>query len=426
MESVADCFDHGRVGQSRHAGLRFGVRGLAAAVGLALGASVVAGCGSAPAPGVTQLENVAQITVITPDGVSSAGYSGEYLRAGDVLVTGSAGGAILQTGSRQVWLGPSARLTLVDGADQVLSAGAVVVNALVGPALHVRVDGFEVRTPSGAAVRIERGYAIRVGVLIGRALVAGGGLSATVPALHQILATGLALPAGPAPPLQLTDDAAERAVDPQLVADDLGLRAEATGLDAPSLHGLRRAIEATVFRISGAFVTAPADAVSETVLPLLIAQTARGSGSLASRYAEARSLRAAGGSWGVIAHLLGTTALRAAGALQTLFGGLLAVATNPSTSVVGGGTAPVVNAAGPAPTPAPSLAGATASSRPPAATGQTRPWTSPTPSPSGLLQQLVLTLRKLPGVLSKPTSGLTGHERLHRTTGVFVAVLDGR
>jgi hypothetical protein len=278
--------------------------------------------------------------------------AGARLRPGDVVRTGDHG-AILDAGGRRIWLGHGTAVQVRDGGRQWLQAGSALVGSRNGPPLTVRVADLTVEVAGGSGVRIKRGFTNTVGVLVGSAQVhSETGRSLTVDALHQASTTGASLPSEPRP-LQLTDDAAARAVAPHLVHDDVELDSLARGLDSGTA-GREAVVRAT------AFVTGPhlglvrIGTPSETVLPLAIAQSA-GSEGLAAHYQRALSLRAAGGSWGVIAHLLDTTASRAGAALNTiekpppvlaagqegqpLPAGTGARAGNTGTTTTGGGTA---------------------------------------------------------------------------------------
>lgn len=349
-----------------------------ALVAAAVLGACLSGCGAPASAASTALAQAVHTAVVLPSGRTVNGWPGELLAQGAVVRTGPAGRAILDTGGRMVWLGANSTLRVVDGTQQSLRAGSVVIDARSGPPLRLQVSNWAISPAPGSAVRVVATFATRVGVLVGSARIVGSVGSEQVFALHQLLATALALPSGDLPPLQLTDDRAEKSVAPGLVADDVYLRAEALDIDTtPSFaSGLERAARVAV---QAAFVRSAPQAASESVLPLLIAKAARGGGGLIARYRRALALRQAGGSWGVIAHLLGARALRTAGELQALL--VVATTAHPLTALgVPGASRP-----GGAPTAgvsfAPSGSGASANS-PSAAPSPGGSTSAPAPAPS--------------------------------------------
>lgn len=426
------------MGQSRHPGPRRGAprRAPALLAPLALIAALLSGCGTAGASAVTTLRSAAQVEVLTPGGVATAGRTGEVIRAGDVVSTGAGGSAILDTGGRLTWLAAGSQLTVRDGADQSLSHGSMLCDARSGPPLTIRVGSLQVRPQPGSAVRVESTFATRVGVLVGAARVRSLGREVTVPALRQLLATALALPSGPLPPLQLLDDRAEKSVAPALVADDQYLQAEGRELDSGAVE--------TAALISAArhawpqFAPDPAAPASESLLPFLIARAAGGSHGLAARYAQALRLRLEGGSWGVVAHLVGASALRTTPVLARLLlaaggstGGPVGWATvGPGSGTGRSGSAPAAAAGA---TPAPVLGsggggsgggsggggsggggsgggGGSTGGGSGGSGGSSGTGPSPSPSPSGTTQQLVDTVQSLMPSLTvspSPTASLS-------------------
>jgi hypothetical protein len=293
------------MGQSAHPGRRQRRR-LASALGIGglVGtAALVSGCGQSLAEAATVLRAPVAVTVVHADGRSAAGVDGMHLGAGDVVRTGPAGRAELITRSRQVYVGSAAAVQVVNGAADRLRAGALVVDAEHGPGLDVQVGVLGVDVPAGSAVRAERSSLVRVGALSGPADVSNAeGRRASVAALHQVIVAGDSLPDATTP-LQLTDDDGEARAVPDLVRDDVALGSLAAGINdtgASTVHVVDAALHTTL--------TAPAGTRrSERLLPALIAAAGPAAGRLL-RYERARTLRAAGGSWGVVAHLLGVRA----------------------------------------------------------------------------------------------------------------------
>jgi hypothetical protein len=299
------------MGQSAHPGRRSGWAG-AFTTTLALAAGVgLVGCSPSSAAATTVLRGVIGTTVIHADGTTTGGVSGLHVHPGDVVRTAVGGRAELVTRGRVVYVGSQAALQVLDGVHQQLRHGAVVVDAQRGPGLDLQVAGLDVSAPAGAAVRAERSVMVRVGALAGRADVASGtGRTLTVSALHQAMVSGDALP-DDTTPLQLTDDDGEAHAVPDLVRDDQTLIGLARGLD--SVGGSTAAVVSASWH--GVLTPAPRGAGrSERLLPAIIAAAGSRAG-VDDRYHRAVDLRQAGGSWGVVARLVG---VRASGAVAAL------------------------------------------------------------------------------------------------------------
>ena len=302
--------DHRHMGQSAHPGR---TRAVIAAVGV-VAATTVSGCSSSLASATTVLSGVHAAVVVHTDGSTVAAIDGLRLRPGDVVRTATAGRAELVTRSRHVYLGSEASIQVLDGEHQQLRHGAMVVDAQRGSGLDLRIAGLDVSAPAGTALRAERSVTVRVGALAGKShIVSSTGRSLDLPALHQVLVGGDALP-DLTTPLRLTDDDGEAHAVPVLVHDDESLTGLARGID-----GTGRAT-ATVVTAAwrGPTTRTPAGVPrSERVLPVVIA--AAGSPAKAvQRYRSAVALRTAGASWGVVAHLLGVGAARVVDELAVL------------------------------------------------------------------------------------------------------------
>lgn len=367
------------MGQRPHPGRHLLV---CAAIALA-GAPFLVGCSSSVADSTTTLQGVLAATVVHTDGTTRPAIDGLALNAGDVLRTGSGGRAELVTRNRVVYVGSQAAVQVVDGAHQVLRLGAVVVDAQHdAPALEVSVGGLDVTAPSGSAVRAEQSVTARIGALAGRAEVrSSAGRRLTIDALHQAMVGGDALPDSTTP-LRLTDDDGEAHAVPDLVRDDETLNELARGIDSTG-PSTARVVEASW---TGAALTAPAGVDrSERLLPAVIAATGPAAG-VDGRYNRAVADRKAGGSWGVIAHLLGVPAQNVVDTLAAFertqpagqigsVGAVLASAGvtgtsgghanhgaggsgNDGNNTGTGGTGPGTGSGGPSPTPSPSSGGA--------------------------------------------------------------------
>lgn len=393
------------MGQSAHPGRPAWVSALAAA--LLLGVAVVTtGCSHPLSAQTTVLRAPQAVTVVHTDGTSVAGSNGLRLRRGDVVRTGPAGRAELVTDTRTVYLGSGAALQVLDGARQALRAGAAVVNALHGPGLGLQVANLTVATPAGAAVRAERSVTVRIGSLAGAStLTSSTGRRLTVPALHQTIAGGDALP-DTTTPLRLTDDDGEARTVPQLVRDDRTLLGLARGIDATGRSTVRVVTAALPNPLSGPLAAPAGVGRSERLLPALIAAAGPASGTQ-RRYDDAVDYRRAGGSWAVVARLVGVGASavvttladfernQPAGHVGTVAQVLAGVA-GPSTSTGGdGGTRPSGSgSSGPTPTPTPSGSGPSS--------GPT-PTPTPSPSSSGVVGVVDDTLGTVLSLLPTPS-----------------------
>jgi hypothetical protein len=301
---------HRHMGQTVHPGHRTGLAAMAAAAAALGGSLLVTGCSSSVAAATTTLHQPVAVTVVHRDGAVLPGVEGLKLQAGDVVRTGVGGRASLVTQSRTVYVGSQAGVQVIDGARQALRSGAVVVDAQHGPGLDMSVASLLVTAPGGSAVRAERSVTVRVGALAGSAQVSSStGRQVTIPALHQTMVGGDALPDS-STPLRLTDDAGEARAVPDLVRDDRALTDLARGIDSTG-NSTAKVVSASWHRP----LTAPVGAGhSERVLPAVIAAAGPHDGAL-DRFRTAKHLRAAGGSWGVIARLVG---VRASGVLAAL------------------------------------------------------------------------------------------------------------
>jgi hypothetical protein len=309
---------------------------LVAALVSAVGA---AGCSRDNARSAQQvLESPADVTVVEPGGRTRPGVAGERLPRGSSVVTGAAGSAALAVQGRRVLLAGDTVVTVPDGATVDVRRGRVLVDRRSGPDLSVSAGDITVGRFRAAAVRVERGLDVRVGVLTGTArLTSATERTLDVDALHQVPVAGAALPDAAAA-LALFHDDWERQVIPRVLTADEWLSRLARDMDAGVGTAARAA--SVVPAVAPAAQSAPAGSpASEVLLPLAIARATAG-GVEADRARTARELRQSGGSWGVVSTLLGARGLsvvEAAAALLTTAGPdgePPIVATGP---VVGGG-----------------------------------------------------------------------------------------
>ena len=299
--------------------------------------------------------------VVVSGGAERTASDGTSLKKGDRVRTGPSGSATLVVRDRRVLLAPATEVVVPDGATVDLARGAVLVDRRRGPGVTVTAGDTTVDEIGTGALRIERRLTVLVaGVSAASRVRTVTGQRLELGRLHQVAVSGRALPRE-AVPLQLRHDAWERAVTPALLADDDRLNALAAGLDGPAAI------------VPASLVPPRGVRASDALLPQAI-------GRAAGKDAEAaRSLRARGGSWGVVAALLGTSAIDVAPALEAVLRGE-APAPGPSASPTRGGIV-----AGPSPRPGDPRPQPTGSPRPtPTRSSGTPgpPSTSPTPSPT--------------------------------------------
>ena len=304
------------MGQTAHPG-RLPGRRFAPAVALLalLGAGpFLSGCGSPLASATTTLAGAVDVLVVHPNGSTVGGVDGLRLRRGDVVRTGPHGRAELHTRGRVVYTGSQSSVQVVNGAVESLRHGAVVVDAQHGPGVTLQVASLSVAAGAGTAMRAERDATTRIGALAGNPTIdSDTGRQLRLSTLSQVVVGGDALPNSTQDtPLRLTDDDGEARAVPTLVRDDLALDALAAGVDSTGAQTYR---VVTAAWHQGLDPLPQGVGRSEQVLPLVIAAAAAGS-SPDARYKTAVALRTAGGSWGVVAHLLGTDSAAVLAALQ--------------------------------------------------------------------------------------------------------------
>ena len=281
----------------------------------------------------TTITSVRDAVVVAVDGTTSPATVGRKLASGEALRTAAGGAAVLTTGGRAAYVGGDTLYYVrSDGAE--LRRGALIVDARSGPRAVLDVGPTSVALPRGSVVRLERTAAVRVGALAGPVeLSSDTGSRLRLTAYHQAVVVGRVLPSS-ATPLVLTDDQAERQVVPDLVADDEALRRTAAALDSgPDGRAIVVAATRNGYVAPAAFggtvTVSPALAtrtpVSEVALPVAIARAARGTDAAAVVKATrlAVALRAQGGSWGVVARLVGTTSTAVSAAIDALIGSTL-------------------------------------------------------------------------------------------------------
>lgn len=423
MDQHGESHDHGRVGQIAHAGpmwpsgvARLVAGGAAAVLAAGVTAALVVSGGASASAATTVVRHPRAATIVHANGLTSPARDDVHLRAGDVLRTAADGFATLVTAGRLEYVAGGSSVLVRDGERQQLRAGAMVADLRSGPSLDVLVSGSTVRAVRGDVVRVEHGFTVRIGALAGDVLVRSpAGRSATVPALHQVRITADALPDDAPAPLALVDDEAERATNLPVVVDDILLQRWAVGAAADTAAQPRLVAAVAAFPPAKDPATQclppPTAPVSERVLPVAIARSSHQRMGLGDRYGRALCDRAEGGSWGVVAHLMETNAVRTLAqvdalqsdrllALGALTGVPRAIVAEPGAPATGAAGAPAVSTPRSGPTTAPDTSGgsrtrppSTGPSTPPAGGGAPSPVPSPVPTPplpdTGVIGDLV-------------------------------------
>lgn len=345
------------------------------------------------------------------DGTTRAAEVGQRIPRGATVRAGAAG-AELQTRDREVWLGGSAAVRVLDGARQQLRAGFVMVDASDAPGLELQTPAATVTTQDDSLVRIDGGSLLRVGVLRGDAAsvrAADRRATAQVETYFQVQVPTGGLPGSLSPFVLTPGDAYERRLATDLVRADDDLNALASRLDADGASG--RAVLAALARDVDASVTG-ATAGSEGAVGYLIARAARVFDDAAQGYVEVRELRAAGGSWGIVAAIVSAPVDEVSAALGALLdpGTVPVVASRPldadAVLGLGGFDGAGVGPSVPGPPVPPS------GRRPPRDGTQPPPTGGPSPTPSPLapvtdaVEEVVDTVRDVidPSPTPSPTS----------------------
>ena len=386
------------------------------AVATALTASLVAAGFLAawspdPAAADTVVLDAQAAQILLPGGAVQAAHPGDTVPRGATVQTGPTGQATLATARRLTWLGAASAVRVDDGARQELAAGSVMVDARQAPGLALVTAAADLTITRGALVRVERGALLRVAQFAGSSSVVAHGrrASSTVVALHQVqLALG-GLP-GPVTALALTSDRWERALVADLVGEDADLSGLAAGMDAPGAAG--QAVLAVLPAGMAALVPVQTGAPrSEETLAWGIAAARPSDGqaalpaALAGRYTQVRRLRNEGGSWAVVARLIGADVDGIDALLERLLEPAGAPAHRQDALAGPGGAAALLGPGGAATGPigsgmgfsgpGPTDAGPSGAGRPGPATGAgtpSRPSPGSSPTPSPVLQAVVDTV----------------------------------
>lgn len=379
--------------------------------GVLLAGIVLAARGPDPAGADTVLLRGAGTTVELAGGGTRAIAAGEVVPRGAVVHPG-AQGAVLRVLGRDTWLSVAAAVQVLDGARQQLRQGLVMVDARRGPTLEVGTASASVTAPRGSVSRVESGPVLRVGTYAGDpVLVRPAGLRATASVArdYQVQVPENSRPGRPTPLVLTPGDAAERALAPALVDADEALTGYARQLDDAGTAG--RAVQAAAARdLPGApSCGASGSPAGERALAFVLAAAQPGD-QFPARYARTCELRADGGSWGVVADLVGTTVADVGALLEALLRPT-SLAAGPPPAAAGAaaaalGAAPLTGAPATGP-PAPSPPVVLAS--PPGGAPGRPPQPAPSPTTPALLDAVVgAVLSLLPVPLPTGSPGGSG------------------
>jgi hypothetical protein len=358
-----------------------------------------------PASADTYLTGAHNAAVRTVDGDLHTAAAGERLARGATVLTGVGGSAQLATGGRTVYLGAGSTVRVLDGVHQQLQRGLVMVDSREGARLDLDTLAGKVATAAGALARVETAAQLRLAVYDGSAALTAAGRSATatVDRLHQVL-TPYGQVAGRTTVLALTpDDPWEARLVADLVAADQDLTHLADSLGGGDGAALLTAAPAALRTVP----TPPVGpARGETALAVALAQAARG-GDATTALSTVQSGRREGGSWGVVAALVGA---RVTAVSALLDGALAPVPGGPGgPTIIAGGLPSVPGLFGPTATPTvvPTTGPTTGPIDGPTPTRPTTrpPTTPPSSPPPGLVEGLVDTVLGLlpPAPAPSPT-----------------------
>ena len=286
-----------------------------------LAATLVAGLalvarGPDPARAATFLTDPRAVTLTLVDGTATNPTGRTRVPSGATVSTAPGGSVGLSTADRTLLLGSDTAVTVLDGTRERLVRGLVMVDARRAGDLALDAGAATVRTPRGSLVRVERSLLLRVASFRGTPTVqpTGRKTRADVTALHQVQVPYGGLP-GRVTALALTRDGWERRFAQDLVTVDVDLNRLAAGLDGDASSRAAVAVPASFV----AALPVPAGfTASEQALSYVVAQASRAPGLGA--YARVRALRDEGGSWGVVAALVGADAAAVSAALDRQVG----------------------------------------------------------------------------------------------------------
>jgi hypothetical protein len=306
----------GGVGQIGHALGRRGLSSVAVlAAGSMLAAVALSACGVDVAKASTVVQDARAATLHLPDGTSAPVDDGTKVPKGATVSTAPGGSASLVTAGRVVLLGADSAVRVQDGRREQLRKGLVMIDARRAGDLELDAGAATVSTERGSLTRVERDALLRVASFRKGASVRAAGRRAhvAVDALHQVQVPYGGLP-GRVTALGLTRDTWERRYALSLVSSDIDLSNLAAGLDSDpeSTRAIGAALPAA---FGSAAPLAAGERRSEQTLGFLVARAARGD---KDTFQAVRRFRAEGGSWGVVAALVGAQVGQVSAALDAL------------------------------------------------------------------------------------------------------------
>ena len=305
----------GGVGQIGHS---LGRRGLSSVAVLAAGSMLVtvglSACGVDVAKASTVVQDARAATLHLADGTSSPVDDGTKVPKGATVSTAPGGSASLVTAGRVVLLGSDTAVRVQDGRREQLRKGLVMVDARRAGDLELDAGAATVSTARGSLTRVERDALLRVAAFRKGVSVRASGRRAhvAVDALHQVQVPYGGLP-GRVTALGLTRDTWERRYALSLVSSDIDLTNLAAGLDGDT--DSTNAIGAALPAAFGTSTRASGERASEQALAFLVARAARGD---KDTFQDVRRFRAEGGSWGVVAAIVGAQVGQVSAALDAL------------------------------------------------------------------------------------------------------------
>jgi len=399
----------GGVGQIGHSPARRAFTSVAVLAAGSLLASVgLSACGTDTAKAATVVRDARAATLQLADGSTRSVTDGTKVPRGAVVSTAPGGSASLVTAGRVVLLGSDTAVAVLDGRREQLRKGLVMVDGRRSGDLQLDAGAATVTTVRGALTRVERDALLRVASFRRTASVRAAGRRArvTVDALHQVQVPYGGLP-GRVTALGLTRDTWERRYALDLVTRDIDLGNLAAGLDtnADSTAAVGAVLPAS-YRTAAPLQSG--EPASEQTLGFLVAKAVHGDAQ--RTYDRVRQLREEGGSWGVVATLVGADVAAVSAALDTILAPQQPVlAAEPGSgqvdvgSLIGGGlpTGSGGPGAGGSSSPAPKPGSSPVPSRTPS------PRPSSSPDPVDQVVTAVQSLLPTPPVAIAPSPSAT-------------------
>src|SRR4051812_3799210 len=278
------------------------------AAGSMLSALALSACGPDVAAAKTVVRSARLATIELSGGGSRQAVDGMTVPKGATVRTALGGSASLVAAKRTVLLGSETAVKVVDGEREQLRQGLVFIDARRSPGLSLAAGAATVKTPRGALARVERGVLLRAASFHGTLSVQATGRRGSTPVrgLHQVQVPDGGRP-GRETPLALTRDRWERRYALDLVTADTDLGALAEGLDRDAASS-----SAVLAVLPASYADAAGTSPSESALAYVVAKAG------GKKPDAVRALRADGGSWGVVAALVGADVSEVSAALDAI------------------------------------------------------------------------------------------------------------